>query len=274
MKCKGKGDYQRTLDILSKVKVLHRLSIKPYNYQQLWHETRIQRNRLRRILEHFVDKKIVIPHKFRWIKGFTNNNRDIQIKPGLTYYILDLSINESLTYLTDARSDTIVKDYVKFSKIFPVASKRKGQGRDVWGNKTPTYRKPSFEVKRNKRIQLIKMVKNMDMFFTPWLYSPEQKDNFLKIRDNFSFFTDLRNKNPELYSKFKTVMSDPRTSFDNNVIIFNYKGAELTENKARNLLAICKTNNLSKYDFLIYTSWNFPSRENYIEIWNMIKDLK
>jgi hypothetical protein len=109
MKGPGKGSYHDTLETLNKLKIIYRISIKPYYYDLLWSETKIQRNRLKKILDHFIDKKAVILHEYNFLNKTFHENDNTTIKTGLKYYILDIDNKESIKYLTNIFLDYIIK---------------------------------------------------------------------------------------------------------------------------------------------------------------------
>ena len=121
----GKGDYQITLESINILKIFHRLTVHPYPYELLWYLTSIQRNRLRSLLNEFVRKKMVIPHKYKTIDKFPEETKLIEIKPHLIYYILDLDNEDSLRYLRDLELDEIVKDCFRINFIYPFLRKMK-----------------------------------------------------------------------------------------------------------------------------------------------------
>lgn len=271
MKCRGKGDYQDTLESITELKIIQKLAIKPYNYELLRNETKIHRNRVREILDSFTKMGVVIPHKYNFINTTINGYECIKIKPGLEYYILDLDNKQSLKYLRDIKLDTKIKDYIKF---FKVTYAHKGIKMRY---STKNKRIMSFcfrdrnEIEYNKIKQFIKISLNSDPSFSivPYLL-PEQVFEF--NRQEYSFLTKLRETNFERYSEYMQILNVDNMKSDNNHFELYKKQKEIKEDTIKNLLEYCSIRGLSRYDLLIFLSWSFPSQENYIKFWNIIRN--
>ena len=161
---------------------MHRLSVKPYTYEQLREETKIQRNRLRRILYFFIDKKIVITHKYNFIENTTWSSDNPKPKTGLNYYVLDLDNKESLRYLIDIDLDNKIKYYSRLNS-------EKRQSIEKVIKKLNSLEKTKgveyYLIEYNKALQIFKTVENTDPSFFPYMYSEELfGKKWKKIREN------------------------------------------------------------------------------------------
>lgn len=60
----GLGDRQKRERLLTDSKIVSFLRVSPFTYEQLWRVSRIHRNTLKLRLQHLVDTKIVIKHRY------------------------------------------------------------------------------------------------------------------------------------------------------------------------------------------------------------------
>lgn len=257
MKGPGKGQYQDDLDMINRLKVLHKLSIKPYTYEILRNETKIQRNRLRTILNYFVDKKIVIPYKYtKFNKIFDKNNNNI-IKNGL-YHILDIDNEESLKYLADIIWDLRIKYLFDNDKDFGDYYRETNKERSLHEK---GYKYSTIYKKNNKYIQSLNVVKNTDPLFFPGLYLKDFNYN-IKVDEIAKKWPHLLNT----YAKYMFAIDKELSNKDLDFSLLKHM------EEIKNLLIYQTNNRLSKYDILIFYSWTCPSRYAYVEYWNAIKN--
>ncbi len=257
MKRPGRGQYQDDLDSINKLKVLHKLSIKPYTYELLRNETKIQRNRLRIILNYFVEKRIVIPYRCTIFKKLFSKNNNKTLKNGL-YYILDINNEESLRYLTDIFMDLRIKHLFDSNIEFGDQYRKINRERSL---NEKRYRNSAVHKKNNKYVQLLNVVKNTDPFFHPGVY----------IKDfNYNIQLDeIAKKVPHLLNTFAKYMFVIDKELSNKDLDFTLlKHIE----EIKNLLLYQTNNRLSKYDILLFYSWTYPSRYVYVKYWNTIKN--
>ena len=235
----------------------------------LWNETKIQRNRLRSLLNDFVDLEMIIVHKFIPVVIPSINNKKIKIKSGLKYYILDIDNKKSLSYLTDIRLDTLIKDHLKINVINPKLYKRHSKKRDI-RERTFDHYGYYDNIKRNKETERLKIVRKMDYSFSPLLYlPPAQRDDYYDMGIKYSLFTRLKERNPILHAEYMKILSEHGINL-NSPLRRPKINMESKIEEIRNILSSCKRRK-SKYDILIQLSWYCSSRESYIEIWNTLK---
>lgn len=270
MKGPGKGSYHDTLESITRLKVIHKLTIKPHSYELLRNETKIHRNRLRALLDYFTEKKAVIPHKYNFINTTVNGHESTKIKTGLEYYILNLDNKESRIYLRDIKNDSLIKLLTVIEKTKFILYERELRHLKRKRQSSDWLKKPQ-EKYYNRRIQLIKAARNTDPSFSVFPYLlPEQKEEYTK--EEYSVFPGLKESNSEMYLKYMQILDQEKTKHDNNNHLpLCKKLKEIKDEQIKNLLIYCDIRRLSQYDLLIYLSWSFPSRENYIKYWNTIK---
>jgi hypothetical protein len=262
---RGNGNYQKKLDSITKLKILHYLSVKPYSYHSLWDETHIQRNRLRKILDNFTETGVLISHKYKWNIDYFNTNNICDAKNALTYYVLNLDNEEALRWLTNIPLDTYVKDIYRSLILKEELQKveKEMKRRRMKFNATTDDPGSSLEE--------FKIVKNMDYLFLPWIYlSENEKLNYNQQYFKYSFFEPLIDK-----SKIPAPLQD---LYDNSKFLYNAN----SESKqyldqiryhaiVRYVLSLSKRHDLSKYDILIHLSYLNPTRVNYLFLWHAIR---
>jgi hypothetical protein len=133
-----------------------------------------------------------------------------------------------------------------------------------------------------KFLQLIRVVINADRTFNPSLYSQKiLQDELDEMKKQSEIkITKLKNENPKMYSKYLEIQEKIKNDlFIKDQIHEIRKHAEEEKKQHRDeeeaiikLLQICKDKGLSKYDVLIYFTWCYPSRENYLRYWNIIRN--
>ncbi len=263
---RGSGIYQKDLDSLTKLKILHYLSVKPYPYQSLWAETRIQRNRLRKILNSFVETGILISHKYKWKTDYLGTNYICDAKNALTYYVLNLESEKGLRWLTNIFLDTYVKDVYRslILKERLQTVRKEMKKRRMKLKITPDDPKWLLEE--------FKIVKNMDYLFLPWLYLPEnEKLNYNQQYFKYSF-VEPRIEESKLLAPIQDY-------FDNSKFLYHANSESkrhLDQLRYRAIVKyvtrLWKKRDLSKYDILIHLSYLNPTRENYFFLWYAIKE--
>lgn len=269
---KGLGKYQITYDELNKLKVIHYLTIKPYSYELLWNNSRIHRNKLRKILDYFTEKKIVLPHKLNSTDFSIFTNRKIKIKPNLTYYILNLDSKESLKHLKNVRYDQYVKDGMIFDKNYIRLNTAVSQhNKKINGKKYCFRRKKDPDVVLlNKIKQEYEIIRKMDYFFSPLLYFPkEEKDEYFRLCEKYSPISKLKD-NPiqyEYYMKLLYKYSGDKNRFKQS----SFKNQVINIDKILKIIKDRLEHGFTKYDILILLSWHYPSRENYLKFWELLK---
>jgi hypothetical protein len=90
---RGLGGRQRKDRLLTTSKIISYLAVRPFTYQELQKESKIQRKRLRDELDELVMHKLVIRHKF-------SAKKDRNLKHNMIYYLLDCSKTESKQLLS------------------------------------------------------------------------------------------------------------------------------------------------------------------------------
>lgn len=263
------GQYQENQHALTRLKVVHKLAVKPYSYQSLWTETRIQRNKLREILDSFVETSAVISHKYIWKTDYSGTNDVCTAKTGLKYYILDLDSKESLYYLKDINLNTYAKDFYRYVKV--VLSnienfKRNGASqKDLQSLISHATKGPVNEI--------YQIVKNMDHSFSPLLYTPEdERRDYNKQFLEHSFIEEFKKDNPQYFSPFREFLDNSKFLYDVDSEFQQFFDQMEYRMTVRNVLKVCKKYDLSKYDVLIHLSHLYPTRENYLFLWSAIKE--
>jgi hypothetical protein len=103
---RGLGERQRRDRLLTTSKIASYLAVRPFTYQELQRESKIQRKRLRDGLDELVLRKLVMRHKF-------SMRNDPNLEHNSIYYLLNWSKDESkqlVHYYYDNIPSAINKD--------------------------------------------------------------------------------------------------------------------------------------------------------------------
>lgn len=264
---RGKGHYQDHLESITEFKIIQKLAIKPYNYQLLRNETNIHRNRLQTLLDRFTNKKMVFLQKYHFIDTAINGYENTKIKTGLEYYVLNLDNEETLKYLRNINLDTRIKYYLyRYRFVFGEASLIRFSTNNKGVKASSKDRKVT---EWNKDKQCIKIAYNFDPSFSlsPYLSPIDGVKCFIK---QYRYLTEIKRLDKLSSDVLKISNENKVNSYGNNFGLYGEIN-EIKEETIKNLLKYCFIKGLSRYNLLIFLSWSFPSQENYIRFWNIIK---